>query len=94
MFELLRTCAAVINAAIALIRLVRDIAKEHKQKRNRRDKVSLLFWVTINQGQPSIDSAFCDSYYDTGRIICQDTYREFFLIFLFKVTIHSRSVYG
>ena len=39
LFELLRTCAAVINAAIALIRLIWDIAKEHKQKSNRRAKV-------------------------------------------------------
>ena len=35
LFNLLRTCAAVVNAVIALIRLVWDLVKNRKQKSNR-----------------------------------------------------------
>ena len=38
LFDIVRACAAVVNALVAVIRLVRDIAKDKKQKSNRPDQ--------------------------------------------------------
>ena len=38
LFDIVRACAAVVSALVAVIRLVWDIVKDRKQKSNRPDQ--------------------------------------------------------